>query len=71
MDVRAVCLGILAPSDCGAGPHAKPFKSQHERARPGANAYRLVKHFGEAAKFDSFLAHGTEAVTLPARRTCG
>jgi hypothetical protein len=71
MDVRAVCLGMLAPIDCGARPLAKPFKLQHERARPGPDAYRLVKHFGEAADFDSFLGRGTEAVMHPARRTCG
>ena len=71
MDVRAVYLGILAPSDCGTAPHAKPFKLQHERARLGSDAHRLVKHFGDAANFDSFLGRDTEAVTHPARRTRG
>jgi hypothetical protein len=71
MDVRAVCLGIRAPSECGAVFNAKRFILQREKATPSSDAHRLVRYFGEAADFDSFLAHGTAAVTHPARRTCG
>ena len=66
MDVRAVCLGILAPTDCGADIHAKHFQLRRAKAMPRFDADHLVQHLRDATMFDSLHTHRAAAVTHPA-----